>query len=179
MTQGIVDRFEPVEIDHHEGTARAPLRGVAHGIAQRLGQHHAVGQASERIVARHVRDLVRAFALLGDIGADPAKAIEIAVVVKLGRARKLPPALFALDADPHQQIGKTLAPLQPVGKVMQAGGELASLPGRSGNQFDERPAIDLVSLQPQSKGEAGRDCANPARGIDLPQPVRLALFKLA
>ena len=67
VAQRIVDRLEPVEVDHQEGAAGAPLLGIAHRLAQRLGYHHAVGQAGERVIARHVSDLLARFALLGNV----------------------------------------------------------------------------------------------------------------
>lgn len=49
MAKGIVDRLEPIKVDHQEGAPGAPLRGIAQRLAQRLGHHHPVGQAGQRV----------------------------------------------------------------------------------------------------------------------------------
>ena len=61
---------------------------------------------------------------------------------------------------------------------MQAGRELAGIPRGTGDQLDERLAVDLLVRQPQRIGKARTDRADPARGIDLPQPVGLAFLEL-
>ena len=179
VAKGIVDRLEPVEVDHQEGALGPPLRGIAQRFAEGLGHHHAVRQAGQGIEARHMRDLFRALALGGDVRADAAEPVEAALVIELGRSRKLPPAQLAVDMDAHDQVGKALAALQPFGQVMQARRELPGFPGRPGNQLDKGLAVDLVGALAQRKGEARADRADPARGINLPQPVGLTLFELA
>ena len=54
----IVDRLEPVEVDHQERTPSPRIAGLVHGIAQRLVQHQAIGQFGQRVVARQIGDFL-------------------------------------------------------------------------------------------------------------------------
>jgi hypothetical protein len=81
MPQRIVDRLEPVEVDHQKGTATAELIGTAHRRIQRLGQLQAIGQPGQRVKAGEIGDLFFTFAAFSDIRTDPAKPDESAVVI--------------------------------------------------------------------------------------------------
>ena len=104
VSKRIVDCLEPVEVDHEKRTARAPFGGIFERLAQRLVEHAAVGQLGQRVVARKIFDLLRGFALLGDIGADPAEPLIGSHFVDDRCARQLPPAVLAVDRDPDHEV---------------------------------------------------------------------------
>ena len=178
VAKRIVDRLEPVQIDHQQRTAPAPLRGITQRLAHRLGQLQAVGQLGQRVVARKIGDLFRRIALLGDVRSDPAEPGEPAQFVAHGRARKLPPAFLAEDRHLHQQAREILAVLEAFGQIVKAGGELSAFPAGPGDHLEQRTAFDLALRAAQGKGETRRYRPQPARGIDLPQPVGLVLLEL-
>ena len=84
VAQRIVDRLEPVEVDHHEAAAGRTATRRIHRLIQHFAQMAAIGQAGQRIEARQLRDLVRRFALRRDVGADAAKTLEHAIFVMTG-----------------------------------------------------------------------------------------------
>ena len=73
MAERIVDRLEPVEIDHQEGATGTPLFRIPQRRAQGLGEHQAVGERGQGVVAREIGDLCGGFLLLGDIRAHAAE----------------------------------------------------------------------------------------------------------
>ena len=81
VAEGIIDLFEPVEIDHHKGTTSAPALGFGHGFAKGLGDLQAVGQAGQRVETRHVVDLVGGAALRGHVRSHTAKPQERPVFI--------------------------------------------------------------------------------------------------
>ena len=73
MAERVVDALEVVEVEiEHRKLAAAPDAGQRLG--QPLAKQQAVGQVGERVVARHVRDLLLGAPALGDVlvGRDPA-----------------------------------------------------------------------------------------------------------
>ena len=58
MAEGIVDRLEAIEIDQQQREALALPPLPRQRISMWLAQQHPVGKAGERIVMRHVGDLV-------------------------------------------------------------------------------------------------------------------------
>ena len=66
MAQRIVDVLEEIEIEQMDGNDVAAL-DAGQRVLQPLVEQHAVGQAGQRIVQRHVRDLGLGAALLGDV----------------------------------------------------------------------------------------------------------------
>ena len=156
VTERVVDRLESVEIDHQERALALPLLGVAHRLAERLGQHQAVREPGQCVVAREIGDLLVGFALLGHVGADAAEAKEVSLVVEHRRARQLPPAPSRIDLDLDQQVGEVLAALQPFRQVVQARRELTACPGISGDELDERRAVERPRITAQGVGKRGR-----------------------
>src|SRR3546814_3435869 len=69
-----------------------------------------------------------------------AEPVEIAVLVVLGRARKLPPAGLAMDRHAHQQIREVLPPLEPLGEIVKAAREMPAFPGRASDELEKRHA---------------------------------------
>ena len=66
MTERIVDVLEVIEIEDVGGDDLAAL-GPCQGLFQLLIEEHAVGQAGQRVVHRHVGDLGLGAPLLGDV----------------------------------------------------------------------------------------------------------------
>ena len=62
---------------------------------------------------------------------------------------------------------------------MQAWRKLSGLPGIARDQLQERQSIDIVRCFAQRKGEARRGLADPAVGVDFPQPVGLVFLEFA
>src|SRR5690554_1193557 len=55
MAEGIIHRFEFIQVDiKHRQTVILPP-GLGHGLLQALGKQHPVGQVGEGVVVRHVR----------------------------------------------------------------------------------------------------------------------------
>ena len=87
MAERVVDGLEVVEIEivHRQ---RLPAPDRAQRLREPLAQTQAVGQIRQRIVMRHVRDLLFGLAPLGDVfvGRDPADAGHDAVGDRDGAA---------------------------------------------------------------------------------------------
>ena len=66
MAERVVDGLEVVEVEQVRGDDLAAL-DAGKRLLQPLVEQHAVGQAGQRIVMRHVRDLGLGAALLGDV----------------------------------------------------------------------------------------------------------------
>ena len=66
MAQRVVDVLEVVEVEQVGGHDLAAL-DARQRLLQALVEQHAVGQAGQRVVQRHVRDLGLRAALLGDV----------------------------------------------------------------------------------------------------------------
>ena len=66
MAQRVVDGLEVVEVEQVDGHDLAAL-DARQRLLEPLVEQHAVGQAGQRIVQRHVRDLGLRAALLGDV----------------------------------------------------------------------------------------------------------------
>ena len=73
MAERVVDALEAVEIEieHRELVAAAD---AGQRLGEPLAEQHAVGQIGQRVVARHMRDLLLGALALGDVvvGGDPA-----------------------------------------------------------------------------------------------------------
>ena len=91
VPQRIVDRLEPVQIDHQKTAARPPFVGFGHGMAQRFGQLKTVGQPGKRIEPGQMGYLFLALLFGRDIGADTAETHETAVLPDTRRGGQLPP----------------------------------------------------------------------------------------
>ena len=81
MPKRVIDRFEPVEIDHHERTFAAPAIRFGHGFAECFGHLQAVGQAGQRVEPRHVIDFVRRATLSRHVRPDAAETEKGSAVV--------------------------------------------------------------------------------------------------
>ena len=137
VAERVVDRLEPVEIDHHEGAAARPFVRIRHRARQRFVDHQAVGQAGQRVEACHAVDLVGGGALFGDVGADAAETAEGAAFVEPRAGGEFPPAFLAIDEDGQAQVAEAFAALQFVGERAQARGEIAGFPRRPGKHLEE------------------------------------------
>ena len=179
MAQRIVDRLEPIEIDHQESAAGAARACGGHGLVQHFAQMATVGQASQRIEPRQLRDLVRRFALQRYVRCDPAKAQERAIVVMPGRGGQFPPACLARHLDRQHQIGKALAPLEMIGQAVQSGGEASAFPGAARQYLNQRHALQLFGRQSQRLGKTLGCAVDAAHRVGLPQPIRAAFFIFA
>ena len=74
MPQRVVDRLEPVEVEHQHGEGSAVALQALAGLLELLGEQRAVGQAREHIVLGQMDDLGFGAPPLGDVfvGRDPA-----------------------------------------------------------------------------------------------------------
>ena len=68
VAERVVDLLEAVEIDQHQREALAVAALARERVLDAVAQQHAVGEAGERVVMRHVGDLVGAALALGDVG---------------------------------------------------------------------------------------------------------------
>ena len=179
MAQAVIDRLEPVEIEHQERAAGPAIAGVGHRLIQRIAQMGAVGQAGERVEPRQLGDLVGRFPLDGDVRPDTAKALEIAIVIIAGRGRQFEPARAPLHIDGQRQIAEALPPLEMIRQAMQAGGEAAAFPSGPGQNLDQRRPFQRLRRHADAFGETLGYAADPAQRIGLPQPVGCALLIFA
>ena len=107
VAERVVDVLEAIEVDHEQRAALLAMGGVAQRFVERLAHHRAVGQAGQRIEPREARNLALGLALLGEVGADAAKAEEAAALVEDRIARKRPvDVLLARRADDHVGEGE-------------------------------------------------------------------------
>ena len=68
VAERVVDLLEAVEIDQQQREALAVAALARERVLDAVAQQHAVGETGERIVMRHVGDLVGAALALGDVG---------------------------------------------------------------------------------------------------------------
>ena len=179
VAERIVDRLEPVQIDHQKRAARAPFLGIPQRRPQAFVEHQAVRKCRERVVAREIGDLGRGFLLFRHVGSYAAEARIAPIRCSDRRARQFPPTPFARNRDFDHEIGKTFAPLQLVGKDVEAGRKISRFPGFASNQLNEGYALDLAELARESEGEARRHRSQPPRGIELEEPIRVGIFIFA
>ena len=107
MAERVVDVLEPIEVDHEQRAALFAVGGVAQRFVERLPHHRAVGQAGQRIEPGEARNLALRAALLGQVGADAAKAEEPPALVEDRIARQRPVnVLLARRADDHVGEGE-------------------------------------------------------------------------
>jgi hypothetical protein len=82
-------------------------------LAQRLGDHHAVGQIGQRIIARQIGDPFGILALFGHIRGDAVEPFEIAAIGHARRSRHFPPTRPSHHMHPYSQTGKIFPVPQP------------------------------------------------------------------
>ena len=76
VTEGIVDVLEKIEVDaQHRDAAFGTDPDLLKRLAQPLLIHHAVGEARQAVVMRHVRDAGLRLATLGDVHHGDEKAV--------------------------------------------------------------------------------------------------------
>lgn len=67
MTEGVVDRLEPVEVDEYDGEGAVRGLGVDERAVEVLEQHRPIGQTGEAVVPRQVHQLFMRAASKGPI----------------------------------------------------------------------------------------------------------------
>jgi hypothetical protein len=179
VAQRVIDRLEPVEVDHQQRAARLGFERVVQRARQILVQAEAIRQAGEIVEARHLGDLFGGRALFGDVRPDAAKAEELARFVEARRSGKLPPARRTVDRYRHDQVRKAFAPLHPFGHVVQAFGEESRFPGVARKRLQQRHAFDCLGGSAERIGEARRDMDEAAAVVGLPQPVGRGFLEFA
>ena len=70
MAQGVVDRFEVIQIDEHQRHHRLFAPGLDHRLAQAVLKQHAVRQPGERVEIRQVGESLAGIDQFGNIGGD-------------------------------------------------------------------------------------------------------------
>ena len=85
MAECIVYCFKSVEVDHHERAFAAPAFGFRHRFTQPFGHLQAVWESGERVITRHMVDLVGAAALCRYIRSHAAEPEERSAVIIAGR----------------------------------------------------------------------------------------------
>ena len=78
MAEGVVDRLEPVEVEEHDRARHIADGRAAKRFAEQLADPAAVGQAAQHVDVGEVGQPLLRVADFGDVGADPAKALEAA-----------------------------------------------------------------------------------------------------
>ncbi len=104
MSEGIVDRLEPVEVEEHDCARHIAGGRLAQRLAEQLADPAAIGQARQHV---HIGEMSQAFlglADLGDIAADAAEAFEPAGGVDDRVAGDRDPARSARGLKFHFQI---------------------------------------------------------------------------
>ncbi len=109
VAEAVVDFLEVIEVDE---TDRDPVRtpaGHARGNLDAVFQQDPVGQVGQRIVQRHVGDLLLVQVGLGDVAQHAADTAQLAVAAQLGDQAALRPLLGAgVVAQAHPQQGLRL-----------------------------------------------------------------------
>ncbi len=82
MPQGVVDRFEAVEVEEHQHDPGLLALGVLQRRMQAILEQGAVGQVSQRVVVRQTVDTVLAGLAFADIAEEAHVAGQIAFVVE-------------------------------------------------------------------------------------------------
>ena len=152
------------------------VRGL-HGLSQGIGQLQAVRQAGERVESRQVRNLVRRFALLGDIRPDAAETVKHAIIIQLRRSGQFPPAVLTVDLDRDQQVAEAVPAFELFRQFVQGGREFAACPGFPRDHLQKRLAFDLVGRLSQGMREPRRHMRYPPRRIGLPEPVSARILE--
>ena len=76
VSEGVVDVFEPVEVDVHATDRPAVLRGLRQHLNEAVVQHVTVRQSRERVVLREIGEPVLGALALGEIAGDLAEAAQ-------------------------------------------------------------------------------------------------------
>ena len=76
MAEGVVDRLEAVEVEEHDRARHIAGGRRAQRLAEQLADAAAIGQAGEDVDIGEVGQPLLSLADLGDVGADPAEALE-------------------------------------------------------------------------------------------------------
>ena len=79
MPQGVVHRFELVQVEVEQGEAGGVALGANDRLRHAIVEQQAVGQAGQVVVVRQVLDALRRLPLFGDVGGDGVAAEEPAV----------------------------------------------------------------------------------------------------
>ena len=81
MPERIVQRFEVIEIDEHEGGADLVLPAGHHRLPQPIQKQRAIGQARKRVIEGKFPDLLLRLLALRDIAAAGTKPDEVALLI--------------------------------------------------------------------------------------------------
>ena len=92
VAEGVVDRFEAVEVEEHDRAGHIAGGRVAQRLAEQLADAAAIGQAREDVHVGEVGQALLRLADLGDVGADAAETLEPAGGVDDRVARDRNPA---------------------------------------------------------------------------------------
>ncbi len=176
MAQCVVDRLEPVEIDHHQRTAALGRLVGGQRRGEPVAHLVAVGEPRERIVHRHARGIAMTAAVFGDVATVAAVAGEIAFRVELRAPGDGPPAnclAFGPAVGTDRQFDET-----GVRTDQERQGSL----GRTGIlavQFEERReglAQQFLARFPQLAGNALRYVGQLAIAVSGPEPAQSRSF---
>ena len=175
MAERIVDVLEAVEVDQEQrATALAPSC-AAQRLVEGLAHHHPVGQRSQRIELREPGNFALRSALLGQVGANAAKAEEAAAVVENGIARERPvDVLVARRSDHHVGKGKAGGQIEAERSFLAeriAGG----VPDRQ--EIVELPAEQSLGSGFEVVGELLADVGQCPGGIGFPEPAATRRFE--
>ena len=78
VAEGVVDRFETVEVEEHDRARHIAAGRAAQRFAEQLANPAAVGQAGQDVDVGEMGQTLLRLADLGDVGADAAEAFEAA-----------------------------------------------------------------------------------------------------
>ncbi len=170
VAERVVDVLEAVEIDQEERAAFLPARRVAKRLVERLPHHRPVRQSGQRIEACKPRDFLLGPALLGEVGADAAKAEEAAALVEDRVAGKRPVNVLVAGRR-HDDVGEREAR----GEVET---ERLAVAGLGRQQVGKLPAQELRRFAAEVVGKLLRDVGERAFGVGFPEPAAAAVFEL-
>ena len=128
VAQRIIDRFEPIKIDHQKGTTPPPCCRLFQRASQCFVDEQTVGQAGQPIKAGKVRDAIRRRALFGDIRPDATETGKVARCVICRRCGQFPPPFTPINGDGNHERGEAFLAVELVRQIMQGGREFAGGP---------------------------------------------------
>ena len=174
VAKRIVDGLESVEVEQEHRAAVLPPDCAHQGIVERPAKGFAVGEASQRILAREPVELDLGLPHLGQVGSKAAKAEEVAELIVHRPARDRPPDLvLGLGADNEvleRDVRRQIEAKRPFGSCAAVGSV-----GR--DEVGERPFEQIGGLTSHRSGDAVADVRQCSVARGLPEPSSLAILE--
>ncbi len=165
MAEGVVDRFEPIEVEEHDRAGHIAAGRRAQGLAEQLAHPAAVGQARKHVDIGQMGQALLGLADLGDVRADPAEALEATGSVDDRVAGNRDPASPARGLQFHLERIERLFFEQDAAELRV-----------TAEQGGKRMADELRGRLAEQRAHPRADVGDPVLAIDLPQPADAALL---